>query len=105
MYRTINSYGEDHDEYENTVVIVRDSQSEGWDIDVACIWVGPGGKGYSLATASGCSCWDGDYRVEDFDTLPELEQALSLEADRPYNVSPARAAVLLDGVYKWLGRA
>ena len=59
-------------------------ESEGYDVDQTAIYKTP--TGFALATASGCSCWNGDWEAEEFENLDLLYQSMRLD-DRAYNPS------------------
>lgn len=60
-------------------------ESESYSIDQAAIYLTPEGK-FAFATASGCSCWAGDWNVSDFDSLGEIEALYAKEdISRYYN--------------------
>lgn len=59
-------------------------ESEGYEIDQTRIYLTP--TGFALATASGCSCWGGEWEVEEFETLEALYQSMKWD-DRAYNPS------------------
>lgn len=46
-------------------------ESGGYEVDITAIYQKPDG-GFVLALASGCSCWDGEYDMEDFDSLDDI---------------------------------
>jgi hypothetical protein len=71
-------------------------ESQPYEIDVTEIYQDAAGN-FVLVTASGCSCWDGDYDEETYTTYPELVAALNLltAPERYYNPSPSGAADLL----------
>jgi hypothetical protein len=48
------------------------------------------GNGFVLATASGCSCWDGDWEVQKFRSLDRLFEAIGATGDRTgYHYNPS----------------
>lgn len=59
-------------------------ESADYEVDITAIYRHNGE--FILATASGCSCWDGDYGIERFKTLDDLEKSL-MNDDREYNPS------------------
>ena len=67
-------------------------ESESYEVDIAEIWKTP--SGYALLTASGCSCWGGEYETAEFTSLELLAVAL-LKEDRTYNPSTRGALDLL----------
>lgn len=75
-------------------LLAEDDRSESYDVDITAIY--RDGDKFLLATASGCSCWDGDYDVETFDSLDALAESISITGDdRRYNPSPATAVDLV----------
>ena len=46
--------------------------SESYEIDITAIYRRPDGV-FILAIAEGCSCWDGDYDIEEFVDLDAIE--------------------------------
>lgn len=74
----------DHPEW---TVIADLDESEAYEVDITEIYRTP--AGYALVTASGCSCWGGEYDADEFDTLDALAAAVtSKESDeRKYNPS------------------
>lgn len=61
-------------------------ESEPYEVDQTAIYLTPEGK-FAYATASGCSCWDGDWGVTDFDSLDEIEALYAKEDISYYNPS------------------
>lgn len=51
---------------------------------------------FVLQTASGCSCWDGDYDEERFPTLDALAENLMGKGQPRYNPSLVGAAQLIE---------
>ena len=50
-------------------------ESQDYEVDIGGIYLDSDGK-FILLTASGCSCWDGDYSEEIFESLEALELTL-----------------------------
>ena len=67
-------------------VLATCDQSEAYEVDETHIGVDDKTAKFVIASASGCSCWDGEYDVEEYDTLADLERALLL-SERQYNPS------------------
>lgn len=61
-------------------------ESEPYETDQTAIYLTPEGK-FAYATASGCSCWEGDWSVTDFDSLDEIESTFKREDIHMYNPS------------------
>ena len=68
-------------------------ESADYEVDQTSICVDEEGTFY-LLTASGCSCWSGEYEEERFDSLEALENAL-VGGDRTYNPSLTGVQALL----------
>lgn len=67
-------------------------ESAAYEVDVTEIWRGDGQVW--LVTATGCSCWDGDYRAEPFPDLTALDRSLYHD-ERKFTASPAGALALV----------
>lgn len=73
-------------------------ESRSYEVDVTEVYVRPDGK-FILATATGCSCWSGEYDVEEFDTLDALAASIlpeGPETERRYNPSFIGAKALME---------
>jgi hypothetical protein len=57
-------------------------ESEPYEVDHTGIYLDPNSGKFVLLTASGCSCWDGEYNEEEYDTLEDLEKSLNLDEDK-----------------------
>jgi hypothetical protein len=69
-------------------------ESEAYEVDITEIY--RHGDKFILATASGCSCWSGEYDVEEFTSLDALADAIGIEGpDRRYQPSLKAAADLI----------
>jgi hypothetical protein len=75
-------------------------QSANYEVDQTSICVDEEGT-YYLLTASGCSCWCGEYNEEQFSSFEALEASL-LDEDRTYNPSLSGAHELLEEARKSL---
>lgn len=69
-------------------------ESEPYEVDQTAIFAD--GDEWILATASGCSCWDGDWEVERYDSLDSLFESIGPKSGvgRAYNPSFAGAEAL-----------
>lgn len=65
-----------------------------YEVDQAGIYRDPTTKKLVLLTATGCSCWEGDYDEEQYDSLAELEDAL-VNRKRTYNPTLAGVTELV----------
>mgnify|MGYP001582717464 CR=1 FL=1 len=61
-------------------------ESADYEVDMTEVHYDPETEELVLLTATGCSCWDGDYNEERFKDLDSLKQSL-LQEDRKYNPS------------------
>lgn len=75
-------------------------ESEQYETDVTEIW--HDGRSFHLLTASGCSCWAGDYDDETYPTLDELERQIGLDGDedRMYNPTLKGAQTLMQRAWQ-----
>lgn len=95
MYTTLSGYLPKEWEY-----IADIDESEPYEVDVSEIWRKPDGT-FVLVTASGCSCWEGDYETQEFESLDDLENmVLYREGQWIYNPSPAGAKALVQKAYE-----
>lgn len=76
-------------------------ESEAYEVDITEIW--HDGAKWHLLTATGCSCWDGDYDDEEYDSLEALAAAIGVESDidRRYNPSLEGARKIVDEARQW----
>lgn len=77
-------------------------ESQPYEVDRTAIFSTSEGE-FILATASGCSCWSGEWQIERFKTLEEIENAW--RTDREYGFSYRTAVTLLDEARKNLVQA
>ena len=54
-------------------------ESASYEVDMGGIYWDPSAKKYCFITASGCSCWDGQYEDNQYDKLSELLVAEQVE--------------------------
>ena len=66
-------------------LIAKIDESRSYEVDRTEIYECSGH--YILVTAEGCSCWAGEYDVEWFSTLDELEASARSGGERRYNPS------------------
>lgn len=52
-------------------------ESESYEVDITEIW--DDGEKWHLLTATGCSCWAGEYDEEEYDSLDELARQIGVE--------------------------
>ncbi len=80
---------------EGTTFLAGLDESASYEVDYTEIWRNADGK-FVLATASGCSCWDGDFDTETFDSLDDLAASL-LGTERAYgNPSGVNSQALIE---------
>lgn len=70
---------------ETWVQLAEDDQSEAYEVDIASIYIDEQGL-FVLATASGCSCWSGEWDTETYPTLDALANA-TVGVDRQWHYS------------------
>lgn len=52
-------------------------EADSYEVDEAHIYFDPATGKFALLTASGCSCWDGDFEEEQYDSIDDIEKALT----------------------------
>ena len=62
-------------------------EADSYEVDMGGIYRDEKAGKFLLVTASGCSCWDGDYDEESYDTFDALTAALIGNDERRYNPS------------------
>lgn len=69
-------------------------EADSYEVDECYIALDPITNRFALITASGCSCWDGDFEEEQFDSIDQIADTL-LKDERRYNptLNGARALV------------
>jgi hypothetical protein len=88
--------GMSRDVFDGLVQLAEIDESERYEIDTTDICYDPDTKEFVLLTASGCSCWDGEYEEQRFGTFKALEDSLLGNGDdRRYNPSLKGAEQLL----------
>lgn len=90
-----------NDKPEGWVLIAEQDDSEGYDVDRTAIFTTP--EGFVLATASGCSCWGGEWWIENFDTLDDIEVDLIRNNDRRYKPSLVGSVSVVDEAREFIG--
>lgn len=81
------------------VIIADVDESGSYEVDQTRIYKTP--NGFVLANASGCSCWSGEWYIEDFATLDDLYKSLQWD-DRAYNPSWKGALDLKEQAERYL---
>lgn len=76
-------------------------ESEAYKVDITEIW--HDGEKWRLLTATGCSCWSGEYDEEEYESLDALAAALGVESDvdRRYNPSLEGAKTIIAEAREW----
>lgn len=69
------------------------NESESYEVDNTEIW--RSGDKFILVTASGCSCWGGEYEEETFDSLDNLERSVLVREGYIHNPSVLGAKELV----------
>jgi len=68
-------------------------ESRDYEIDVTEVFRTP--TGFAIVTASGCSCWSGEYDVTYYATMQEVVDALRFGDQPSFNPSVKGAAELI----------
>lgn len=74
---------------EGYVLLAQVDESESYEIDVAEVYRDTVKNKFVLVTASGCSCWDGQYEAEEYDNLEDIEKYLLSRDDKGYEYNPS----------------
>lgn len=76
-------------------------ESEAYEVDITEIW--HDGEKWHLLTATGCSCWSGEYDDEEYDSLEELAKQIGVEGEveRRYNPSFTGAQKIIAEAREW----
>lgn len=82
-------------------VLVDEDWSEPYEVDQAQILQLPDGT-FLYATASGCSCWEGNWQYEQYATFNDLANGIRFY-DRQYNVGWTRTDSMLAKAAQVLG--
>ena len=81
---------------ENWKLLACIDESESYEVDVSEIYLNTKTKKFILVTASGCSCWDGEYEDEEYSSLNDIKKYLLSRDDRGYSYNPSvRGAIEL----------
>lgn len=88
--------GEATDELGTLIAVI--DESEPYEVDMAEIWKTKDGS-YAYLTASGCSCWDGDFKRTDYNTKELLALAL-IQGETQWNPSLRGSLELLKQVFE-----
>jgi hypothetical protein len=81
---------------EGYTLIAAIDESASYEVDITEVYRTP--TGFAIVTASGCSCWDGDYDEKAYATLDEVIAALgpaTEDVGYRYNPSGVGAADLI----------
>lgn len=70
-------------------------ESAPYEVDQTRIYSLEDGR-FVLATASGCSCWDGEWETQTFSSLDEIENAVLYREKYAYNPSLEGAKTLVE---------
>lgn len=90
MNSAIYAFDRDHPDW---TLLASIDESEPYEVDITEVWQTP--TGYAIVTASGCSCWEGDYDVDERPTLDDVIAALTGEDQRRWNPSVRGAQELI----------
>jgi hypothetical protein len=70
-------------------------ESADYEIDISVVGYDVIQRKFVLLTASGCSCWDGDYEEECFDTFDAVKNSLRTDTRRRFTPSLRGAEELI----------
>ena len=87
---------------EHIPLIAEIDESEPYEVDQTLIFFDKNRELFLLVTASGCSCWDGDCEIEEYNSLDDISAQLSGRDDRGFvhNPSPKGLEALLAEAYE-----
>src|SRR5690349_17681966 len=88
----INRWGNEPNqslEYGDLIAIV--DESEAFDVDIVELW--KKGDTYFLLTASGCSCWEGEFETRQYKSLDDLQADLRGPNSDSYMYNPSLAGL------------
>jgi hypothetical protein len=68
-------------------------ESEPYEVDMNGIYTD--GDKFYIISASGCSCWDGEYEESAYDSFEELKDALNTDDVSSYNPSLKGIEILI----------
>lgn len=74
-------------------LIARVDESASYEVDITEIWKKD--DIYYLLTASGCSCWSGEYETREFKSLQELSDSIRGEDSDKYMYNPSYRGLTL----------
>lgn len=83
-----------YDRKDQLIVLAEHDDGGSYEVDITLIGLDKGTNNFVLVTASGCSCWDGSYDEESFDSFEALSKSL-LDGDRRYYSSLKCSEALL----------
>lgn len=72
-------------------------ESESYEVDMGAVCFSPEDGTIRLLTASGCSCWSGEFTEETFSCLTSLEESLNEGTHRKSSGEVARYSPTLAG--------
>ena len=84
---SIFSYGEIPNKDWKLIACI--DESESYEVDISEIYLNTKTNKFILVTASGCSCWDGEYEEEEYSSLKKMAKYLLSRDDRGYAYNPS----------------
>ena len=87
---------------ERVIPIAAIDESEYYETDITEVYFDTHSNEFLLISASGCSCWDGDYSETRYTDVESLEKALLDDGNKDqYNPTWKGANELLEQVREW----
>ena len=71
------------------ILLASIDESEPYEVDVSEIYYNTEKNNFVLMTASGCSCWSGEYEEEFYKKLEDIEKYLFARDDKGYVYHPS----------------
>ena len=71
------------------VLVAQLDESADYEVDMSEIFYDKKKKEYLLITATGCSCWSGEYESETYKKLKDIEKKLFVRDDKGYVYNPS----------------
>ncbi len=86
---------------DHMILIAEIDESQPCEVDQTLIFFDKNREVFLLVTASGCSCWDGECEIEEYNSLDDIALQLSGRDQRGfvYNPSPKGVKTLLAEAY------
>lgn len=93
MESNIFKYSRENEANQFGRLIAAIDESEPYEVDMTEIYINDEDHTITLVTASGCSCWEGEYQTREFVTLEQLEKELRDPDINKYHYNPSIAGL------------